>query len=204
MGLIGMMSEPIVQMGPMLVLAGLSAGWLADIFMIRRGYGLVVDLGLGVGAGLIGGSAFLALSGLSPGMFGTFVAGVVLATGVILAQRFGWPSGSDARELKARLRLVELGRSGAASGRPGGGDRRTGRPMPTRVLARIAATGIYLLRGVPLELQRAARARAVSEGTTLRQVLLKGLSEYAAGTWTPQAGDKLPVALNPGVSATGR
>ena len=38
--------------------------------------------------------------------------------------------------------------TGTASGRPGGGDRRTGRPMPTRVLA-LAATGIHLLRGLP-------------------------------------------------------
>lgn len=58
--------------------------------------------------------------------------------------------------------------------------------MPTRVLARMATTGIYLVRGVPRDLQRAARVRAVSEGTTLRGVLLQGLREYAAGTWTPQ------------------
>ena len=62
----------------------------------------------------------------------------------------------------------------------------------------MATTGIYLLRGVPLELQRAARVRAVTEGTTLRQVLLKGLGEYAAGTWTPRP-DELPVALNPSI-----
>jgi hypothetical protein len=53
-------------------------------------------------------------------------------------------------------------------------------------LARLATTGIYLLRGVPRSLQRAARARAVSEGTTLRRILLQGLQEYAAGTWTPR------------------
>ena len=58
----------------------------------------------------------------------------------------------------------------------------------------MATTGIYLLRGIPRDLQRAARARAVSEGTTLRCVLLQALREYAAGTWTPQ-----PVA---GVLAT--
>lgn len=52
-----------------------------------------------------------------------------------------------------------------------------------------------MLRGIPLELQRAARARAVGEGTTLHEVLLKGLAEYAAGTWTPQLDGKQPVAL---------
>ena len=55
-----------------------------------------------------------------------------------------------------------------------------------RVLARVAISGIYLLRGLPRDLQRAARARAQSEGTTLRSVLLRGLREYAAGSWTPK------------------
>jgi hypothetical protein len=59
----------------------------------------------------------------------------------------------------------------------------------------MAVTGIYLLRGVSRGLQRTARARAVSEGTTLRRVLLQGLHEYAAGTWTPQANG--PVAASP-------
>lgn len=61
-----------------------------------------------------------------------------------------------------------------------------------RVLARIAISGIYLLRGLPRDLQRAARARALSEGTTLRAVLLQGLHEYAAGTWTPKPRVRLP------------
>lgn len=204
-----MMNEQIVQMGPMWVLAGLSAGWLAETSMMRRGYGLIVDMGLGVGAALAGGSVFLVLSGVPAGMFAGFVGGFILAAGVILAQRLGWPCASGARERTARLHLVELGRpsldeGGVASGLPGGGDGRMGRPMPSRALVRMATTGIYLLRGVPLELQRAARVRAVSEGTTLRQVLLKGLGEYAAGSWTPEPDDKPAVALNPGLHATSR
>lgn len=59
-------------------------------------------------------------------------------------------------------------------------------PMLARVLARTAQTGIYLVRGVPRELQRAARARAVSEGTTLSAVLVHALRDYAAVTWTPR------------------
>ena len=66
---------------------------------------------------------------------------------------------------------------------------RTGR---SRVLARMATTGIYLVRGLPRDLQRAARGRARSEGTTLRWVLLQGLREYAAGTWTPGSDDRVP------------
>jgi hypothetical protein len=74
------------------------------------------------------------------------------------------------------------------------------RPMPSRALARLAVTGIYLLRGVSRNLQRAARARAVSDGTSLRRVLLQGLHEYAAGTWTPQPDAKVtesPAAVRP-------
>ena len=194
-----MMNEHLVQMGPVWVLAGLSAGWLAETSMIRRGYGLIVDLGLGVGAGLVGGSVLLAVSGVAAGMFAMFVITFVLATSVIVAQRLWWPCASGARERKARLRVVDLGRH-SLEGRPVG----LSRPTPTRVLVRMATTGIYLLRGVPLELQRAARGRAASEGTTLRQVLLKGLGEYAAGTWTPQPDEEAPAALNPGIHATSR
>jgi hypothetical protein len=60
------------------------------------------------------------------------------------------------------------------------------RPAPPGVLARLASTGIYLLRDIPRDLQAGARARAVSEGTTLCRVLLRALREYAAGTWTPR------------------
>ena len=70
------------------------------------------------------------------------------------------------------------------------------RACRSRVLARMATTGIYLLRGFPRDLQRAARARALSEETTLRSVLLHGLREYAAGTWTPKSDDKLPDAAH--------
>lgn len=54
-----------------------------------------------------------------------------------------------------------------------------------RVLARTARSGIYLVRGVPRDLQRTARARATRETTTLSSVLRQALREYAAGTWTP-------------------
>jgi hypothetical protein len=71
--------------------------------------------------------------------------------------------------------------------------------MPVRVLARLATTGIYLLHGIPRDLERAARLRAVREGTTLRGALLQALREYAAGTWTPQRDGRSPNRpLNPG------
>jgi hypothetical protein len=67
-----------------------------------------------------------------------------------------------------------------------------GRAGRSRGLARVATSGIYLVRGLPRDLQRAARARALSQGTTLRAVLLQGVREYAAGTWTPKLDAALP------------
>jgi len=194
----------------MCVLASLSAGWLSENLMPRRGYGLIVDMAVGVGASLVGGGVLLAIAVFPAGMFATFVILFALATSAIVIQRFGWPCEPGAREGKARLRLAELGRPsrgavGTVSRLAADGDGRTGRqPTPTRALARLATAGIDLLRGVPIELQRAARIRAAREGTTLRHVLLRGLGEYAAGTWTPQADERLPGALNPRVHATGR
>lgn len=56
----------------------------------------------------------------------------------------------------------------------------------TLALPRFAATGIYLVRGVPRDLQRAARSRAAAEGTTLQTVLVQALRDYASGAWTPR------------------
>jgi hypothetical protein len=58
--------------------------------------------------------------------------------------------------------------------------------MLARVLAKTARTGIYLVRGLPRDLQRAARVRAVREGTTLSAVLVLALRDYAAGIWSPR------------------
>ena len=197
------MNEHMIQMAPMWILAGLGAGWLADTLVIRRGFGLMIDMGLGVGASLVAGSALLALYGASAGMIGMLVVGFFAAISVILIQRLGWPSTPGDRERKARLRVLELGRpagqQAAAARLPEVAAGTTVSPRATRALVRIATTGIYLLRGVPLELQQAARVRAVTEGTTLRQVLLKGLGEYAAGTWTPHADEKLPAGLTPSI-----
>ena len=73
------MNEQFVQLGSMWVLAGLGAGWLAETFVHRRGYGLITDLGVGVGASLIGGSAFGALFGLPVGMLNMVFLGLVMA-----------------------------------------------------------------------------------------------------------------------------
>jgi len=53
--------------------------------------------------------------------------------------------------------------------------------------ARNARTGTYRIRGVSRDLHRTARKRAVSQGTTLRWVVLQALQAYSAGNWTPTA-----------------
>ena len=62
--------------------------------------------------------------------------------------------------------------------------------LMARALVQTAKSGIYLVRGVPRDLQRSARARAVRETTTLSSVLRQALREYADGTWTPRPEDK--------------
>jgi len=56
------------------------------------------------------------------------------------------------------------------------------------------STGTYRVRGVSRDLHRAARLRAVSQGTTLRWVVLQALQAYSAGTWTPPAEPPRPRA----------
>ncbi|HEX2438157.1 MAG TPA: hypothetical protein VHT71_07600 [Methylomirabilota bacterium] len=58
-------------------------------------------------------------------------------------------------------------------------------------------TGSYRVRGVSRDLHRTARLRAVSQGTTLRRVVLQALEAYSAGTWTPPADP--PVARTNGI-----
>jgi hypothetical protein len=60
----------------------------------------------------------------------------------------------------------------------------------TPALVQMAKSGVYLVRGVPRDLQRMARARAVREATSLSSVLRQALREYAAGTWTPRPADR--------------
>jgi uncharacterized membrane protein YeaQ/YmgE (transglycosylase-associated protein family) len=73
------------------MLAGLAAGYLADLVMKRRGYGMAGDALLGVGGSLAGGTffnVFAAMPGKDwlPMLTAAFVGGVVL----IVGQRVFW------------------------------------------------------------------------------------------------------------------
>jgi len=64
------------------VLVGLIAGWLAGIVMKGGGYGLITDIGLGLGGSIIGSWIFQAL-GIAPGA-GWFTMVVVAFVGAVI------------------------------------------------------------------------------------------------------------------------
>jgi uncharacterized membrane protein YeaQ/YmgE (transglycosylase-associated protein family) len=82
------MLDHIVQMGPMLLIAGLTAGWVAEAIS-RRGYGLIPDMVLGLIGSVIGGGAVWVV-GPNEGMAATFLIGCGAAALMIGAQRGLW------------------------------------------------------------------------------------------------------------------
>ena len=86
------MMEHIAQMTPMLVLAGLMAGWMVETFSRAGGYGLIPDMVVGViGSVLVGGIVWVVVSH-APGMLGMFAIGCAGAGLAIAAQRGLWGS----------------------------------------------------------------------------------------------------------------
>ena len=85
------MTENIAHMGPMLILAGLLAGWLAEAVSRAGGYGYMLDMAVGlVGSVVAGTLVWIFFSGIGmPLMFGSGCAGAALA---IAAQRGFWRS----------------------------------------------------------------------------------------------------------------
>jgi uncharacterized membrane protein YeaQ/YmgE (transglycosylase-associated protein family) len=86
------MMEHIAQMTPMLVLAGLMAGWMVETFARAGGYGLIPDMVVGViGSVLVGGIVWAVVFHV-PSMLGMFVIGCAGAGLAIVAQRGLWRS----------------------------------------------------------------------------------------------------------------
>ena len=86
------MAENIAHMAPMLLLAGLMAGWMAEAVSRAGGYGLIRDLGLGlIGSVVSGVTTWVAISGQA-GMVTMFLVGCGGAALVITAQRSLWRS----------------------------------------------------------------------------------------------------------------
>jgi uncharacterized membrane protein YeaQ/YmgE (transglycosylase-associated protein family) len=82
------MLEHIVHIGPMLLVGGLAAGWVAEA-VSRRGYGLIPDMVLGLIGSVIGGGAVWVV-GAGEGMLAMFLIGCGAAALMIGAQRGLW------------------------------------------------------------------------------------------------------------------
>ena len=86
------MFEDVVQMGPMLVLAGLIAGWVAEVVSRADGHGFIRAMVLGlVGSVVVGATVWFVISS-EAGMLAMFLIGCGGATLAIVAQRRFWPS----------------------------------------------------------------------------------------------------------------
>jgi uncharacterized membrane protein YeaQ/YmgE (transglycosylase-associated protein family) len=81
------MTEDAAQFGPMLVLAGLLAGWVAEAVSRAGGYGLITDMVLGLVGSVVGGAAVYVLVSTDAGMLGMLLIGFAVATLAIVAQR---------------------------------------------------------------------------------------------------------------------
>jgi len=86
------MFEHIVQMGPMLVLAGLIAGWVAEAASRAGGYGFVFDMVFGLVGSVVGGAIVWLFISSNIGMPAMFVIGCAGAVLAIAAQRRLWRS----------------------------------------------------------------------------------------------------------------
>jgi uncharacterized membrane protein YeaQ/YmgE (transglycosylase-associated protein family) len=86
------MVEQIAHIGPMLVLAGLMAGWTAETVSRAGGRGLLLDMVVGlIGSVLVGGIIWVVVSH-EAGMLGMFVIGAAGAGLAVVAQRSLWRS----------------------------------------------------------------------------------------------------------------
>jgi uncharacterized membrane protein YeaQ/YmgE (transglycosylase-associated protein family) len=86
------MAEHVAQMAPMLILAGLAAGWMAEAVSRARGYGLIPDMALGLVGSVAGGAiVWFVISG-GAGMVTMFLIGCAAAVLMIIAQRSLWRS----------------------------------------------------------------------------------------------------------------
>jgi len=86
--------EGLVQMGPMLLLAGGIAGWLAEAKSRAGGYGLITDMVVGVAGSLAGGAIAWTMIATSAGMLGMALIGLAAASLAIAGQRVMWRSAS--------------------------------------------------------------------------------------------------------------
>lgn len=85
------MFEHIVQMVPMLVLAGLMSGWMAETVSRAGGYGFIPDMVLGLIGSVVVGAVWIVVANYG-GMLGMFLVGCAGAALAIVSQRRLWHS----------------------------------------------------------------------------------------------------------------
>ena len=90
------MTEYVAQMGPMLVLAGIAAGWVSEAVSRARGYGFIYDMALGLVGSLVAGVTVSVLFSNAIGMGTMFAVGCCGAALAIAAQRQLWRSARQA------------------------------------------------------------------------------------------------------------
>jgi uncharacterized membrane protein YeaQ/YmgE (transglycosylase-associated protein family) len=86
------MTEYIAQMAPMLLLAGVAAGWMSEAVSRAHGYGFMYDLALGIVGSLLAGVVMSLVISNGGGMAAMFVIGCTGAVLLIAAQRQFWRS----------------------------------------------------------------------------------------------------------------
>jgi len=84
------MAEHVTQMGPMLILAGLAAGWMAEAVSRARGYGLIPDMVLGLIGSVVGGGIVWFAISKEGGMVTMFLIGCAASVLILIAQRSFW------------------------------------------------------------------------------------------------------------------
>ena len=86
------MIEHIAHMGPMLILAGLAAGWIAETVARAGGHGFLPDLVIGLIGSILAGTVILGLVSREAGMPVILLVGGAGAALAIVAQRSLWRS----------------------------------------------------------------------------------------------------------------
>jgi uncharacterized membrane protein YeaQ/YmgE (transglycosylase-associated protein family) len=97
------MFEHIVQMGPMLFLAGLMVGMMAETMSPVGSYGLIPDMVAGIIGSVVGGGVVWMLVSRNAGMVGMFAIGCIGAGLAIVGRRYLWAL-HPTRDVRATVR----------------------------------------------------------------------------------------------------
>ena len=84
--------EHVAQMAPLLIVAGLVMGWLAEAATRAGGYGLINDMLTAVAGSIIAGSVFWMAVSATAGMVAMLLIGCTGGGLAIAAQRAFWRS----------------------------------------------------------------------------------------------------------------